>query len=305
LGEHRLDHDIANRRRNREDRRPYTAASKKQLTRGVQAIIEIYQRSSAAAAEEGSMSEFDSPFVAFAAILIAQTTAAYGGVLFRRKSRPLKDEDRSDFDVLRTAALTLLGLIIGFSFAMAVSRYDQRKNLEEAEANAIGTEYLRADLVPSEDAARIRELLRRYVDQRISYYRATDERRVQEIDAATSKLQVELWSSVANVAKAQPTPPVALVLAGMNDVINSQGYTQAAWWNRIPVTAWFLMAIIAVSCNLLMGYGEHRTTWFLLILPVIVSISFFLIADIDSPRAGMIRILPQNLLAQQQLMKAE
>jgi hypothetical protein len=65
------------------------------------------------------------------------------------------------------------------------------------------------------------------------------------------------------------------------------------------------MAMIAVSCNLLMGYGEHRTTWFLLILPVIVSISFFLIADIDSPRAGMIRILPQNLLAQQQLMKAE
>jgi hypothetical protein len=254
---------------------------------------------------ENPMSELDSPFAAFAAILIAQIMAAYAGALFRRKARPLKDEDRSDFDVLRTAALTLLGLIIGFSFAMAVSRYDQRKNLEEAEANAIGTEYLRADLVPSDDAARVRELLRRYIEQRISYYRATDARRVQEIDAATGKLQAELWSSVASVAKAQPTPPVALVLGGMNDVINSQGYTQAAWWNRIPIMAWLLMAMIAVSCNLLMGYGEHRTTWFLLILPVIVSISFFLIADIDSPRAGMIRILPQNLLAQQQLMKAE
>jgi hypothetical protein len=275
-------------------------------------LIELLQRnratwSEAAArtAERNSMPEFDNPFVAFAVILTMQIMAAYAGDLFRRKARPLKDEDRSDFDVLRTAALTLLGLIIGFSFAMAVSRYDQRKNLEEAETNAIGTEYLRADLVPSEDAERVREMLRRYIDLRISYYRATDERRVQEINAATARLQADLWSSVANVAKAQPTPPVALVLGGMNDVINSQGYTQAAWWNRIPITAWVLMAMIAVSCNLLMGYGEHRTTWFLLILPVIVSISFFLIADIDSPRAGMIRVLPQNLLAQQQLMKAQ
>lgn len=251
------------------------------------------------------MAGFDSPFGAFAAILIAQGLAAYLGDLFRRKARPLKHEDRPDYDVLRTAALTLLGLIIGFSFAMAVSRYDQRKNLEEAEANAIGTEYLRADLLPAEDATRVRGLLRGYIDQRISYYRATDERRVQEINAATAKLQADLWSTVANVARTQPTPPVALALAGMNDVVNSQGYTQAAWWNRIPLTAWVLMGIIAVSCNLLFGYGEHRTTWFLLILPVIVSISFFLIADIDSPRAGMIRIPPQNLLAQQQSMKAE
>jgi hypothetical protein len=148
-------------------------------------------------------------------------------------------------------------------------------------------------------------LLRKYIEQRISYYRATDPHLIQEIDAASAKLQAELWSAAAIVAKTQPTPPIALAIGGMNDVINSQGYTQAAWWNRIPLTAWVLMALIAVSCNFLLGYGERRATWLLFILPVIVSISFFLIADIDSPRAGMIRVLPQNLLAQQQLMKAD
>ena len=67
---------------------------------------------------------------------------------------------REDFGLILAAALTLLRLIIGFSFSMATSRYDQRKNLEEAEANAIGTEYARAGLLPAADAAKVRALLR-------------------------------------------------------------------------------------------------------------------------------------------------
>ena len=98
---------------------------------------------------------------------------------------------------------------------------------------------------------------------------------------------------------------VTLIVQGMNDVINSQGYTQSDWWNRIPLTAWALMVMFAIACNLLLGFGKHRTTWFFLVLPVIVSISFFLIADINSPRSGVIRILPKNLLVQRQSMKPE
>jgi hypothetical protein len=82
----------------------------------------------------------------------------------------------------------------------------------------------------------------------------------------------------------------------MNDVLNSEGYTQAAWWNRIPGEAWGLMAAIAFLCNLLIGYNAHSRAAFLnLVLPFVVSISFFLIADIDSPRLGIIRVVPQNL----------
>jgi hypothetical protein len=181
------------------------------------------------------MHHFDNPFFVFAIILIVQWLAAYAGDAFRRKVRPLKKErERQDFDIVRTASLTLLGLIIGFSFAMAVSRYDQRKNLEEAEANAIGTEYLRADLLPPDDTFRVRDLLRKYCDERISYYLARDELRLGQIDAETAKLQAELWSVVARVADTQPTPIVGLAVSGMNDVVNAQGYTQAAWWNRIP-----------------------------------------------------------------------
>ena len=250
------------------------------------------------------MSSFDNPFVVFVAVLALQWLAAYAGDALRRRTRALKKEaEREDFDIVRTASLTLLGLIIGFSFAMAVSRYDQRKNLEEAEANAIGTEYLRANLLPAGDASRVRGLLKRYCDERVSNYVARDELRVGQIDADTAKLQAELWDVVEGVAKVQPTPIISLVVSGMNDVLNAQGYTQAAWWNRIPITAWMLMLLIAVACNLLMGYGEHRTTAFLLILPLVISISLFLIADIDSPRAGIIRVEPHNLMLQCESMR--
>jgi hypothetical protein len=81
----------------------------------------------------------------------------------------------------------------------------------------------------------------------------------------------------------------------MNDVLNSQGYTQAAWWNRIPMAAWAMTGLIAVAANLMVGYGARRRRVMLLVLPIVVSIASLLIADIDSPRGGIIHVLPQNL----------
>ena len=97
-----------------------------------------------------------------------------------------------------------------------------------------------------------------------------------------------------------------LIVEGMNDVLKSQGYTQAAWWDRIPIEAWGLMGLIAISCNLLIGYSERRTRVVLLfVLPVIVSISFLLIADIDSPQGAIVRVSPQNLISLSQSMKTQ
>ena len=239
----------------------------------------------------------DFPLVVLALSLLVQWLAAWLTDAFRSRMRPLKELEREDYGIVLTASLTLLGLIIAFSFSMAVSRYDQRKNYEEAEANAIGTEYIRADLLPAADAARVRDLLRKYLDQRVLFYTTRDGPQLRRIDADTTQLQSDLWSTVRATAAAQPTPLTALAISGMNDVLNSQGYTQAAWWNRIPSAAWGLMAAIAVFCNLLHGYhARTRDALLFLVLPLSVSISFFLIADIDSPRGGLIRVLPQNLL---------
>jgi len=246
------------------------------------------------------------PILVLVSSFVVLFVATHVGDLVRNRVLPLKDEGRDDFGIVLGASLTLLGLLIGFSFSMAVGRYDQRKNYEEAEANAIGTEYVRADLLPTADAARVRELLKEYVDQRILFYTLRNQQRLTRVNADTAQLQNKLWSAVLPSAAAQPTPPLALVISGMNDVLNSQGYTQAAWWNRIPIEAWGLMALIAICCNVLIGYGAHRTNrGIFLIVPVVVSIAFFLISDIDSPRAGAIRVAPQNLLSLSQSIRSQ
>ncbi len=247
-----------------------------------------------------------SPLFVFTTSFIAMWLAAHAGTFVRDNLRPLQEDQRDDFAVVQAASLTLLGLLIGFTFSMAISRYDLRKNYEEAEANAIGTEYVRADFLPAPDAARVRTLLRSYIDQRVLFYTNRDEGTLSPIDASTAQLQSEMWSAVKSAASAQPTPPMALVVSGMNDVLNSQGYTQAAWWNRIPLAAWTLVTLIAVCCNLLIGFGARRTSVFLfIVVPLAASISFALIADIDSPRGGSIRVVPQDLLSLSQSLRGQ
>jgi hypothetical protein len=173
-------------------------------------------------------SVMDYPLLVFVVsfFVLWASTRIGAGVLKRRRS--LEQDVREDFDVILAATLTLLGLIIGFSFSMAINRYDQRKIYAESEANAIGTEYVRADLLPSADAAKVRALVRTYLEQRVLFYTSEDEQELRQADARTAQLQTELWSAVLAPALAQPTPIVALVVSGMNDVLNSQGYTQAA-----------------------------------------------------------------------------
>lgn len=235
----------------------------------------------------------------FPFLLIVMWLAARIG-LYVREVRALNEEEREDFGFVQAATLTLLGLIIGFTFSMSIARYDQRKTYEEEEANAIGTEYLRTGLLPSAEAAKEQELLKKYVDLRISFYEARYESELGKIDAETGKLQSEMWLPVQTVAVAQPNPVMALVVSGMNDVLNSQGYTQAAYRNRIPISAWTLLIVIAILCNGLIGYGGRHgkiKNKVIFILPLFVAISFLLIADIDSPRGGFIRVAPQNLLS--------
>ena len=247
------------------------------------------------------------PLVFALSLLGLWLSARIGGFICKRHQNE-KEEWRKDFDVIVAAILTLLALIIGFSFSMAVNRYDQRKNYEEAEANAIGTEYVRADLLPTADAARVRSLLRNYLDQRVLFYSTNNSPQLQQIDATTAQLETELWAAVRPPPMAQPTALDALAVSGMNDVLDSQGYTQAAWLYRIPTEAWILMAVIAVFCNLMIGYGSRRAGakgFLFLVLPLVLSISFFLIADIDSPRSGIIRVHPVNLTSLSQSLQTQ
>jgi protein-S-isoprenylcysteine O-methyltransferase Ste14 len=231
--------------------------------------------------------------VSFVALFACTNIAAKA----HRKGRLLNEDERADLDLITNSTLTLLALLIGFTFSMAMNRYDLRKQYEEAEANAIGTEYNRIGLLPRSDEINVRALLKRYLEQRLLFYTTRDTRQLEEIEACTDRIQVDLWSAIETSAAAERTMTIPLVAGGMNEVLDSQGRTQAAWWNRIPVAAWSLMGAVAVWASLLVGYtARHpeRKLW-LAILPLILATAFFLIADLDSPRGGIILVHPHNL----------
>ena len=238
----------------------------------------------------------DYPLIMFAtSFALLMLAIMVSDALRKRKGGP-KEDTRADAGLLLSATLTLVYLTIGFSFSMAVSRYDIRKNCEYIEAIAIGTQYSRADLLAPADAPRVKMLLHSYLQQRMLFYTVRNTSRLSTIASETRRLETDLWSAVRTGIAAVPPPLMGLLVSGATDVINSERSTQAAWLNRIPVAAWALMMTIGVGCCWVIGYRARTTDWFaFLIVPLSVSISFFLIADLDSPRGGVIHIDPQNL----------
>jgi hypothetical protein len=240
------------------------------------------------------------PIPLFLLTFLVLSLAAWLGATRFNNLRAQAMELSDEFGVIQGATLTLLGLIIGFTFSMALDRYEQRKGFESAEANAIATAYLRAEMLPDEPAVtRVKSLLRAYLDQRVIFYSSRNPMRIAEVAESTTRLQAELWSAVKGPAMAHPSPLTALAVASINDVLSSQGDTQAAWSNRIPGTAWVMMGAIAVCATMLVGIGLKRGGSYsrvLAVLPLVIAIAFFLIADIESPRLGIISVVPENLL---------
>jgi len=228
--------------------------------------------------------------------LIFLWASARLGVFVRGRMHTVEPSELDEFGTVLGATLTLLGLLIGFTFSMAISRYDQRKNYEEEEANAIGTEYVRADLLPEPARTKVQAQLVQYLDLRIQRYDAHAIEDVSALAARTAQSQNIMWNEMKSAAIVNPNPVMATVVVGMNDVLNRQGYTQAARLNRIPATAWALMFVIALLSNFLIGFSSKKPGRVrLLIVPLAVAISFLLVADIDSPQGGLIRVQPQNL----------
>ena len=150
----------------------------------------------------------DFPLLVLVVSFLLLWLAVWIGANYLKNLRKPTEGLRDDFGTILNATLTLLGLIIAFSFSMAISRYDQRKNLEEEEANAIGTEYVRADLLPETDAARVRELLKDYLDQRVLHYTTRNPQMLRQIDTRTAQLQAELGlQSADRRRRSQPRFP--------------------------------------------------------------------------------------------------
>ncbi|MDM0027608.1 bestrophin-like domain [Variovorax saccharolyticus] len=221
----------------------------------------------------------------------------FGARILGRRT-PAGAEGGEDFRMILGATLSLLGLIIGFTLSMAISGFNSRQAGEEAEAGAIRTAYLRADLLPQAEGEHLRSMLSAYLGERLRFYESADPRAYAESRRAAQELQDDLWTATSAAAVAQKNPITSLVVAGVNEVLSAQQKTYAGWRAQIPLAAWLLLTTIAVFCNALVGYNARhlrRRAGLFLVLPMTISLSFLVISEIDVPGRGIIRVKPVNL----------
>jgi hypothetical protein len=195
--------------------------------------------------------------------------------------------------------LGLLGLLLAFTFGMAGARYDDRRNLVVEEANAIGTAWLRADLVPEPMRTQARAVLREYAQARLDAVAGGMAERDEAI-ARSERLHVSLWSATVDAAAAVPTPPVALFVTAVNEVIDMHARRLAASTrNPIPPVIFGTLYGVALLVLAALGYSRglvgDRSAVATILLSVVLAVVLALILDLDRPGEGFLRVSQQAM----------
>jgi len=195
------------------------------------------------------------------------------------------------------AVFALLGLLIAFTFSGATSRFEDRRHLITEEANDIGTAYLRVDLLPSDAQPEIRELFRRYLDLRsTTYLTVKNTADIKAKLAQTQVLQGEIWTK-ALAASRRPdaaAPATMLLIPALNAMIDITTTRTTATQNHPPLIIFFLLMGLIFLSALLVGYdasdNKERNWLHPIAFAVIMSLTVYVIIDIEFPRLGLIRI---------------
>ncbi|MDQ2842393.1 MAG: hypothetical protein M3Y72_15380 [Acidobacteriota bacterium] len=233
------------------------------------------------------------PVLLFAVVAISLAVLVEAGFRFGR-ARGLATQDVLHEQVkdARDGLTLLLSLLLGFTLAMSMPRYDERKHLLLDEANDIGTALLRARLLPAPYSERIEGLLKRYAAMRLADFE-TGDAGVPGTTAMlrTKELQGELWQATTVAARAAPTPVTAIFIQSLNDTIDISEKQIATLENRIPRSVWLMIALIAGLAAFVSGLAVRRRFLLnMILMPLMVAVVMSLTADLDSPRTGLIRV---------------
>jgi hypothetical protein len=212
--------------------------------------------------------------------------------------------------LLEASAFSLLALLVGFSFSMALGRYDARRGTFLREANAIATTFLRTQLLDPKTAATVRDDLRAYVEERLDFARAdaAPEQRAAA-DRDSEALQRKIWSAAMRMARRDPhSTTVPLFVTAVNDTINLSVEERTVLTNHIPdvVIVWLLLIALIAAGMMGYGYGKERrhALVFKAVFAAMIALVFGLILDLDRPQRGMIRVNLASMQRVQQMMNA-
>src|ERR1700722_2301293 len=233
----------------------------------------------------------DYPSILFIFLFVTYATALEIGFRLASRGREKEDPDLHEQAVgVRDGVIVLLSLLLGFTLALALPRYDLRRQLIVDEANAIGTTDLRAQMLPGPARGKSLELLRNYVDARVEFSETggipgpSDTARSRELQAA-------LWAQAKDAATASPTPITSMYIASLNDMIDLEAKRIAARHSRVPVSIWIMLFLLSILACLSFGFSlRRRFLLSMVVAPLMISIVMALIADLDTPNRGFIHV---------------
>lgn len=237
--------------------------------------------------------------ILFVVIFILSVGSAYAGKYLFKKRHGKTELADDETKIVLGAVLSLLGLLIGFLLTISIGGYNNREQMEENEAIAIGNAFQRAQLLSPENNLRANTLLNTYIDARIDFFNGGSQAKNEKWRDISLEAQSSLWQIAASEARTAQNPVIASVLTAFSDLYVSEEKTMASWRYQIPGAAWVLLILFAVSANVLIGYnirGLRGSNIMILILPLLTTMALFMIAEIDIPGEGVIHVVPDNLV---------
>ena len=249
-------------------------------------------------------------WILFAALLVCLLAAAEIGFLLGRRARPdIDDRTRSQINTIQAAVLGMLALLLGFTFSMSTSRYEIRKQLVLEESNAIGTTFLRAQLLPEPHRREASNLLRRYVDIRLEFYRAgIVPELLHQASDKTEKTHKELWSHAVAVGEKDPRAvTTGLFIQSLNEMIDLHSKRMAALENHVPEVVFLLLYLVSIIALGMLGYrcglGGRRSLLMAMTTALLIAFVILIIMDLDRPRRGLIQVSQQRLIDLQESLR--
>jgi hypothetical protein len=235
----------------------------------------------------------DYPSILFILLFVVYALVLEIGFRVASRSREKEDPALHEQAVgVRDGVIVLLSLLLGFTLALALPRYDLRRQLVVDEANAIGTTFLRAQMLPEPARSKSVELLRNYVDARVEFSETGGVPGASDAAIARShELQTALWAQAKDAATASPTAITSLYVASLNEMIDLEAKRIAARHNRVPVSIWVMLFVLSILACLSFGFSlRRRFLLSMIVAPLMISIVMALIADLDTPSRGFIRV---------------
>lgn len=230
---------------------------------------------------------------------------------FRIRSRQRKQavaaEAIAQANAVLVSMLGLLALLLAFTFSAALQRYDDRSQAVVAEANAIGTTYLRVRLLPAAMQDDVRGLVRQYLDIRIQEGRVefSDIENQELLQRQAMLVRSQIWDRAVRAAEQdRGSIATALFIQSLNELIDSSGVRKAANSRHVPEIVIFLMFATVVMSTGTLGFASgiagHRITLAAFVLMMLIALVVYLIIDLDRPRRGAIQVSQESMLSLQQ-----